>query len=39
MVPNTSTCVLTIVFRMTAAQQAARDKVENDKGVPASLTL
>jgi hypothetical protein len=35
---DTSTCILTILFRMTGAQRAARDKVENDKGVLASLT-
>ena len=34
----TSTCILTILFRMTGAQRAARDKAENDKGVPAHLT-
>ena len=32
-----STCILTILFRMTGAQKAARDKAENE-GVPAHLT-
>ena len=35
---DTSAYILTILFRMTAAQRAARDKVENEKGVPAKLT-
>jgi len=39
LVPNTCTYVLTILSRMTAAQQAAKDNIENAKGVPANLTL
>ena len=35
---ETSICILTILFRMTGAQRAAKDKIENDKGVPATLT-
>ena len=32
------TCIPTTLFRMTGAQQGARDKAENDKGIPAHLT-
>ena len=39
LVPNTSTYyVLTILSRMTAAQRAAKDNIENAKGVPAHPT-